>query len=77
MKEFLRDYFSEEDIELLEKSQKARIDVQYYSDKNISKELYQKIKKQRALFLVKCKNILNHMNEETVKKLREKIKIYN
>jgi len=76
MREFLKDYFSEKDISLIEKTQKVRIDVQYYSDRDVSKELYNKIKKQRALFLAKCKDVLNQISEDLVKTIRRKIKEY-
>lgn len=39
MKSFLQKYFTREEISLIEKSQKARIDAQYYSDRNIPEDI--------------------------------------
>ena len=49
MRHFLNKNFTSEEIELIEKSQKARIDAQYYSDRNISDELYKGIIKNLPL----------------------------
>ena len=76
MRHFLNKNFTSEEIELIEKSQKARIDAQYYSDRNISDELYKGIIKNLPLFLAKCKDVLNQINEETIKNIRNKINEY-
>ncbi|MCK5282094.1 MAG: HEPN domain-containing protein [Nanoarchaeota archaeon] len=71
MHHFLNKYFTDEEIELIEKSQKARIDTQYYSDRNISDELYKRMINNTALFLAKCKEILNKINEDSIQKIRD------
>ena len=76
MKEFLNKHFTHEEIDLVEKSQKARIDTQYYSDRNISDKLYVRIKNDTAFFLVKCKNALNDLTEQEINDIRNKIKEY-
>jgi uncharacterized protein (UPF0332 family) len=73
MKQFLSEYFTDEEIELIERSQKARIDSQYYSNRNISDELYKEIIESTPLFFVKCKNILSELSEASVDKIRGKI----
>ena len=70
MQYFLNKYFTIEDINLIEKSQKARIDTQYYSDRNISNDLYRKITSNTALFLVKCKKIINSLTEQEIEEIR-------
>lgn len=55
MQIFLNNHFSEQEIELIERSQKARIDTQYYSDRNISDELYNRMTRETPMFLAKCK----------------------
>ncbi|MFH1641899.1 MAG: HEPN domain-containing protein [Nanoarchaeota archaeon] len=74
MKNFLNDYFTDEETNLIDKSQKARIDAQYYSDRNISDELYRRITDNTSLFIAKCKNILNELNEKEIENLRERLK---
>ncbi len=73
MKEYLYDYFTQEEMEFISKSQKARNNMQYYSDRSISDRLYLKIIKNTPLFLVKCKYILNEINEKEIKKIRGKL----
>ncbi len=70
MQHFLNQHFTNEDINLIEKSQKARIDTQYYSNRNISDELYSKITNNTSLFLVKCKEIINSLTEQDVENIR-------
>jgi len=71
MKELLQEYFSKEEAGLLDKSRKARIDAQYYSERNISEERYKEIREQRVLFLIKCKEVLHQLTEENVKAIRK------
>jgi len=73
MKEFLKNYFTLEEIELVEESQKARIDTQYYSDRNISDELYNRMTNNTALFLAKCKNILHVLDETSIEEIRSNL----
>ncbi|MBU1245544.1 MAG: HEPN domain-containing protein [Nanoarchaeota archaeon] len=74
MKRFLNKYFTPEEIELVEKSQKARIDTQYYSDRNISDELYERMINKASLFLARCKNVLNDLTEKEIEDIRSKLK---
>ena len=74
MKRFLNKYFTLEEIELVEKSQKARIDTQYYSDRNISDELYERMINKASLFLARCKNVLNDLTEKEIEDIRSKLK---
>ena len=74
MKSFLKDYFIKEDVELVEKAQEARINTQYYSDRNISEELYFRMKKQTPLFMIKCKDVLNKLTEKEINMLRTKLR---
>jgi uncharacterized protein (UPF0332 family) len=76
MKRFLNRYFIPEEISLVEKSQKARIDTQYYSDRNISDELYQRITENPSSFLAKCKNVLNDIDEKAVREIRDNLSNY-
>ena len=74
MKYFLNKYFTEEEIDLIEKSQKARIDTQYYSDRNISDEMYARITNNVSLFLVKCKDVLLQLDESSIEKIIHEFK---
>ena len=74
MQRFLNKYFTNEEIDFIEKSQKARIDAQYYSDKNISDELYKRMTNNTSLFLAKTKKIVNNLTEQEIENIRNRIK---
>ena len=83
MEEVFNNYFSNDDLLLFKRSQKARVDLQYYSDRNLTEDTLKKIRKNRAVFLVKCKNILLivkcknillNLNKEIIKKIRRGVK---
>ena len=65
-KRFLREFFSEEDLDFIEDSLKARIDSQYYIDRTVPDEQYNKMVKNTPWFLVKCKSILIKLNEKKI-----------
>ena len=70
-KMFLRDFFSEEDLDFTEDSLKARIDSQYYIDRTVPDEQYNKMVKNAPEFLVKCKSILIKLNEKKINEIRK------
>jgi len=76
-KVFLNEFFSEEDIEFLEDSFKARGDSQYYVNREVSDEFYDIMMKNTPSFVVKCKGVLSKINEKKIKEIREKLKGYN
>jgi len=70
MQNFLNKYFTNEEIGLIDRSQKARIDTQYYSDRNVSDEVYKEMTSNASFFLVKCKNVLNELDESSINNIR-------
>ena len=74
MKEFLPDYFSKEEYEFMLKAMGARIDVQYYVNKEVKDKLYGELTKKPVDFLVKCKSILHKLNEDKINEIRSRIK---
>jgi len=70
---FLRDYFNEEDFEFLDGSLKARVDSQYYVNRNVPDEQYQKMLANTPLFLVKCKSIISKLNENKINDIRKQV----
>lgn len=73
-KHFLREYFSEEELDFTEDSLKARIDSQYYVDKTVPDSQYKKMIKLAPEFLVKCKSVLLKINEKKINEIRKKFK---
>lgn len=57
-KRFLKDYFNKEELDLIEDSLKARIDSQYYIDRTVPEEQYNKMIIKAPGFVVKCKSII-------------------
>ncbi len=73
-KRFLKEFFSEEELDFTEDSLKARIDSQYYVDRTVPDEQYNKIIKKAPEFLVKCKSILIKLNEKKINEIRLEFK---
>ena len=70
-KRFLGEFFSEEELDFTEDSLKARIDSQYYVDRTVPDEQYNKMLKKAPEFLVKCKSILIKLNEKKTNEIRK------
>ena len=73
-KHFLKNYFSEEDFNLLDDAFKARIDTQYYVNRDVLDEQYQEILKKAPLFFSKCKEITSKITEKEIKIIREELR---
>lgn len=70
-RQFLKEYFSKEDIEFVEESLKARINSQYYVNRTVPDLQYRNMIKLAPGFLVKCKSILNKLNEKKINRIRK------
>lgn len=70
-KQFLEEYFSEDEIDFTEDSLKARIDAQYYVDRTVPDAQYNKMVKTAPEFLVKCKSIVVKLNEKKINEIRK------
>jgi len=75
-KRFLKDYFNKEDFELLEDAFKARIDTQYYVNKDVPNEQYKGILNQAPIFFTKCKNILLKITQREIGDIRKELENY-
>lgn len=75
-KRFLKDYFNKEDFELLEDAFKARIDTQYYVNKDVPDKQYQEILNQAPIFFAKCKNILLKITQKEIEGIRKELENY-
>lgn len=69
-KRFLKEYFEEAELEFVEESLKARIDSQYYVDRTVQDEQYNKMILKAPEFLVKCKSVIIKLNEKKVNEIR-------
>ncbi|MCK5233578.1 MAG: HEPN domain-containing protein [Candidatus Aenigmarchaeota archaeon] len=71
-KQFLKEYFSEGEIDFVRDSLKARIDAQYYIDRTVRDALFEKMIDSAPGFLVKCKSLHVRLNEKKVAEIRKK-----
>ena len=74
-KRFLKSFFQETELDFTEDSLKARIDSQYYIDRTVPDEQYNKMIQKSPEFLVKCKSILIKLNEKKINEIRDKFKM--
>lgn len=70
---FLNDYFSDEEIDFLEESMNARVDTLYYTNKDVKDELYENMIKRAPQILIKCKDIINKIDENKINQIRKKV----
>ena len=70
-KRFLKDHFSPEDFELIDKAFSARIDSQYYVNREVPDQNYDVIIRRVPSFLVKCKNAV--LEQKETGRIREEI----
>ena len=71
-KRFLDEYFEENELDFAEDSLKARVDSQYYIDRTVPDEQYNKMIQKAPEFLVKCKSVIIKLNEKKVNEIRDK-----
>ncbi len=71
-KRFLKEFFEEKELDFTEDSLKARVDSQYYIDRTVPVEQYNKMVQKAPEFLVKCKSVLIKLNEKKVNEIRDK-----
>ena len=74
MKKLLNDFYSESDVKIIKKAFNVRNIAQYYVDQIIPKEEIDFIISNASLFYSKSKEILGKINENNIKKIRNKIK---
>lgn len=71
MKAYLKEFYSKEDIEMIEKALSARINLQYYADRPVDKTTIEESRKYCKNFFIKTKEILSSISEEKTEKIRK------
>lgn len=72
-KQFLGSDFTNEEIGFLEDSLKARIDAQYYVNRNVPDRHYQEMARRAPKLLVKAKETLLKLNEKKILDIRKAV----
>ena len=73
MEEFLSEFYSKDDIKLINKAFECRNTIQYYVDRVIQKSDSDLIILKAPFFNIKSKEILGKLNENQIKDIREKM----
>ena len=73
--EFLKDYFSLEEIEFFKNSLKARVDAQYYINRAVADKQVEEMIIRTPLIYLKCKNITQSLTQKDIENIRIKIKV--
>ena len=73
MKRFLSAHFSRNEYKFLDRSLQARIDTQYYVDRNVKDEFVDDMVRTAPQFLVKCKETLFRIKESEISMIRKQI----
>lgn len=74
METFLLNFYSKEDLKIIEKAFELRESIQYYVDKIISKEDTDFVIRQAPFFLSKSQDILSKLNQDQMNKIRTEIR---
>jgi uncharacterized protein (UPF0332 family) len=73
-KRFLKDHFDGKEIDFLGDSLKARIDAQYYVNRDVPDKQFDDMVRKAPEFLVRCKSVLLQLSEKEVGMIRRKLK---
>ena len=73
MKRFLAAYFTPAECKFLSQSLQARIDTQYYVDREVKDEFIGEMVKTAPQFLAKFRDILAKIKESEIKAIRKEL----
>ena len=73
-KKLLKEYFDEHELEFLADSLKARVDAQYYVNRNVPDQQYEEMIQKAPLFLIQCKGIILKLTEQKINEIRSNLK---
>ena len=73
MKRFLKDFYSDKDVEMIERAFLARIHLQYYADRSVDDIIIEDSKGYCKDFYIKTKHILSRITESQIKMIRKNL----
>jgi uncharacterized protein (UPF0332 family) len=74
MKRFLSSHFTPAECRFMSDSLQARVDTQYYIDREVKDKFVQEMLVTAPKFLVKCKEILVNIKESEINAIRKQLK---
>jgi len=72
MQHLLTAFFTPEECEVIKKARRSRVETQYYVTNDISDTFSDSLLKRVPRFLVKCKTVIDGLDEKQVLELRKK-----
>ncbi|QYZ79793.1 hypothetical protein E2N92_10310 [Methanofollis formosanus] len=75
MRHLLDGFFTPEECEMVERARQARVETQYYVAGDVSRAYAERLAQQVPRFLVKCRGIVDGLNEREVQALRERYRM--
>lgn len=76
-KQFLKDYFSQKELGFFEYALEARVNAQYYVNRQVPDERCQNMIRNAPEILAKCKSIIQRLDEEKIHEIRVKLETKN
>ena len=76
MKQLLGDFYSDKDIEMINKAFSARIDLQYYANRSVDAKAIEQAKSYCRGFFIKTNDIMADILDSQIKSIRNKLKEY-
>ncbi len=76
-KQFLKDYFSQKELGFFEYALEARVNAQYYVNRQVPDEQCQNMIRNAPEILAKCKSIIQRLDEEKIHEIRAKLETKN
>jgi uncharacterized protein (UPF0332 family) len=73
LRQFLFDFYNNEDINLIESGFQIRNDLQYYPGKFVDENKFQEVKKGASNFYIKTKTALANISNKKISEIREKL----
>lgn len=73
MKVHLNEFYNQKDLEMIQKSFTARINLQYYADRSVDDRIIEEIKKYCKDYFLKTKDILSKITENQINIIRENL----
>ncbi len=74
MKQYLKEFYDKKDEEMINQAFSARIDLQYYADREVENKIIEEVKSYCKKFFIKTKDTIASITEEQIKKIRQSIK---
>jgi len=74
MKRFLLEFYSKDDVKLVESAFESRNDLQYYPNRLINQNKLEFVREGAVDFFVKTKRVLIKINEKQINEIRNKLR---